>query len=80
MHVKRHMRDILFLLIQLELLYDLLHLLFADVIPDAVHGGVPAQLFQIAAGVTFCLLRYLLQVDRVAQLRRQKSNPSFGCH
>ncbi len=51
--------------IQLELLCDLFHLLFADVVSNAVHGGVSAQLFQITAGVALGLTRYFLQVNRV---------------
>lgn len=49
------------------------HLLLADVVPHSVHGGVAAQLLQVAAGVTLRLLGDLLQINGVAQLTRKKN-------
>jgi len=69
---------LLLLLAVLYLLGDLPHLLLADVVPDAVHGGVTAQLAQVAAREARRLLRDLLQVDGVAQLEGKQGGEGRG--
>lgn len=59
----------------MEHLGNLFHLLLANVITYPVHGSIPAQFSQVAAWVTICFLRQLLQAHSIAKLFQEQSSP-----